>query len=818
MVDRRNFMKLGALGATSLSVPGTYAASEKTMYLTGNPIGPDGSNDPRDLSDTARIADVIVNDRSRMEVKSRLGVPLKTRAGMEQMVVDYLAAQGYESVHLVYTPGQSLVVQRPTQLIDYNGSVYRVKMPATFPVNLTGTWENDAPRLTDVGDAALRQALGSLDEGANMVARSVVVFSTFAELSAVPLGSRLTDKIYRVNGLMYRWDGLKFSGIAPRQADGSWRRSLRGRRYSTAQIYGEISYHPASVLFARQATSMQFVELIFPVASGQAAVVDFEVEASTSDIGAADTFAVHAGVSRCTNADRAGAVVITSATVAVDGNRIRVTVPSAQVTLAYLAVSLRVNAGTDARVRVMSMSARHGNKLLARDMFNIFPAPANWSSVAANVKLPTALGDVNSRVQLSAGAEPGTFYGPSRVDVAPGGSSDGTFPPYSMSFYADSIHGKNYARRVALAPGDYNFSRRSFALSATEDVTLVCAGGRARIFGGRELPTSSWTLFTDGAVRYYSAPYDWTTNPDAAIRAGTRQPFVTYRIPENRDDSILKYNSTPVASISAVRNTPRAHFYDHASKTLYFSEGGDLGTSTAFIYITEMDYAIGSNTQVNVRAAGIDCLACKTDGWYFRRPGGYVPLDSGGSFVALHGCGSYANLSMGTTINNVDYELIDFNAASNTVDGMNFHFEGVGYIDGGSSKNNGDDGVSHHENTLGWMRNVSLRYNGAGNSTPAFGARVLHQNCESVPARLASLSAKPYSGTMAVLSGQSSGATGIFEDCYTEPVGDGRAMYTANAQAAGTAATVIIRNASSPADVDPLYSESGPGVSSVSVK
>lgn len=138
------------------------------MFNTGNPIGQNGSNDPRDLSDNARIADVIVNDTERLEVPSRTGKMLKTRAGMEQMVVDYLAAQGFEAVHLQYVTGQPLAVLRPTQLIDHDGSVYKVKMPASFPFNLSGNWAVDAPRLTDVGDAALRQALAA-PTGASLI-------------------------------------------------------------------------------------------------------------------------------------------------------------------------------------------------------------------------------------------------------------------------------------------------------------------------------------------------------------------------------------------------------------------------------------------------------------------------------------------------------------------------------------------------------------------------------------------------------------------------------------------------------------------------
>lgn len=134
-------------------------------FNTGNPIGPDGSSDPRDLYDTAGIADLLVNGPLG-EYLSRLGVPLKSWRGIMQQVTDYLIAQSYESTYLVYGPG--VVVQRQTQLVQRDGELYRVMNAADIPLTLTGTWATDAPKLQAVGDAALRAALLSTD-GAGMV-------------------------------------------------------------------------------------------------------------------------------------------------------------------------------------------------------------------------------------------------------------------------------------------------------------------------------------------------------------------------------------------------------------------------------------------------------------------------------------------------------------------------------------------------------------------------------------------------------------------------------------------------------------------------
>lgn len=127
-------------------------------FETMNPIGVDGSSDPRDLYDNAGIADLLINGPLG-EYLSRLGVPLKSWRGIMQQVSDYLIAQGYESTYLAY--GAGVVVQRQTQLVQRDGELYRVMNTSDIPLELSGTWASDAPKLQAVGDAALRQALAS---------------------------------------------------------------------------------------------------------------------------------------------------------------------------------------------------------------------------------------------------------------------------------------------------------------------------------------------------------------------------------------------------------------------------------------------------------------------------------------------------------------------------------------------------------------------------------------------------------------------------------------------------------------------------------
>ncbi|HGY9625461.1 TPA: hypothetical protein ACOJM5_001823 [Pseudomonas putida] len=130
-------------------------------YNTGNPVEPDGSGSAFDLYDNSANFDVWANDRSKTAWPDRLGVSRKTWHGMEQQVNDWLAAQGFEPVPLVYVDGSPLTVERPTQLIERDENLYSVRLPASFPVSLSGSWSTDEPLLVAQVDRSLREELAN---------------------------------------------------------------------------------------------------------------------------------------------------------------------------------------------------------------------------------------------------------------------------------------------------------------------------------------------------------------------------------------------------------------------------------------------------------------------------------------------------------------------------------------------------------------------------------------------------------------------------------------------------------------------------------
>lgn len=147
---------------------------------------PLGSTDPRVLYNNAGNEDLAVNDVSNEYWIDRppFNRRRKTLYGMEQDFLRVLARVGYETTHLIYIYGQSLQVDRPTQLIDYNGATYRIKLPATFPVMLSGTWATDAPLLTEVADSNFIAAIQG-PEG------DTIVGSTRPDGSVTTVGVRL---------------------------------------------------------------------------------------------------------------------------------------------------------------------------------------------------------------------------------------------------------------------------------------------------------------------------------------------------------------------------------------------------------------------------------------------------------------------------------------------------------------------------------------------------------------------------------------------------------------------------------------------------
>lgn len=204
-------------------------------YDTSNE--PLGSTAVKVLYNNASNLDEAVNSAATTWVdrppfsRSRL-----TLYGAEQQWLQFLQNSGFETVHLTYVDGVPLTVDRPTQLIDRAGSSYRVKLPASFPVELTGTWATDQLLLVDVADAALRQDLVSplQGKGVDFVAGGFRVVNTLADLRNFGAATRgavfvIRHSAGKLGGGVYRQvaTGVDDNGYCVVSTDGTiWQREL----------------------------------------------------------------------------------------------------------------------------------------------------------------------------------------------------------------------------------------------------------------------------------------------------------------------------------------------------------------------------------------------------------------------------------------------------------------------------------------------------------------------------------------------------------------------------------------------------------------
>lgn len=130
---------------------------------------PLGSKDPRVLYNNAENMDVATNsveqERWMDRGPQRAPLPRWTWWGMEQNYNRFISNSAWELPPLVYVDGSPLTVERSSQVIERDGNLYSVKLPATFPVELSGTWSADEPLLVFRSDQSLRQELAEQDGG-----------------------------------------------------------------------------------------------------------------------------------------------------------------------------------------------------------------------------------------------------------------------------------------------------------------------------------------------------------------------------------------------------------------------------------------------------------------------------------------------------------------------------------------------------------------------------------------------------------------------------------------------------------------------------
>lgn len=138
-------------------------------YNTNNPVGPDGSSDPRDMHDNAKFIDLIVNSKSSKE-PDRFGVLNQTFEGMRVEVTETISAAlqstGWFNVGS-FSNGFDYTARNQTG--EHAGSMWSYNGPfnsGRFTV-IPGTVPSE-PLYTNRGDASLRTDLIK-HEGARLI-------------------------------------------------------------------------------------------------------------------------------------------------------------------------------------------------------------------------------------------------------------------------------------------------------------------------------------------------------------------------------------------------------------------------------------------------------------------------------------------------------------------------------------------------------------------------------------------------------------------------------------------------------------------------
>lgn len=141
---------------------------------------------------------------------------------------------------LTYVPGNPLSVPSAAHRVTRLGVAYKAKVPAVFPVALTGTWATDAGLLVDAGYEQLRQELASTapGAGAEIIGRGTVYVGSYADIRALKKTS--AAKVANFDGFIYKLDETDTTSAAslPRivvAADGGRWKSTWKRGYDVLQ-------------------------------------------------------------------------------------------------------------------------------------------------------------------------------------------------------------------------------------------------------------------------------------------------------------------------------------------------------------------------------------------------------------------------------------------------------------------------------------------------------------------------------------------------------------------------------------------------------
>lgn len=486
-----------------------------------------------------------------------------------------------------------------------------------------------------------------------------------------------------------------------------------------------------------------------------------------------------------------------SHTAVYDGSILTITLPKAALLTGFGSAGVRLGVSASESFEIKKFTAFQNGKRIAFIPFNRLPTKKLWNGASVLRAQSTGLGfDFGINMQLG---KESLFVGNDFLTSSPNGSIDNiTSQEWGLELNRRWAVQFPQFYKWYFEPGTHSTYRRVTTMSLLKESYLL--GDNAQILGGVELPTASWSSEGEyNGIKVFSSLYDYDSNPDTAIRNGSKQPFLAVLVPDSKSSSVVSYALKNVSSIDAVKNTEYAYYYEYATKKAYFNWG--KGNDSAYLYVCEVDNIINATSTIYV--AGCTFLASKSDTVKIE-PASY----SKSRFAGLYQCiaGVSAGGSGAYAINNIDSECIMSGAKSHKNDGFNYHYAGTSLIKDCVTSHNGDDGISHHESCKGYVVGVDILYNYAAASVPAFGAKVWHFNCNAEPAQ--QLSRKPYAGKYACISGQGQSTEAWYDNCFLRQRASIGSYYSCHSQQEGTQAALYINAAKIDNEKISLYERS----------
>lgn len=158
-------------------------SGDNMRHNTGNPIGPSGSNDPRDLSDNAGIIDQYTNGQLA-SYPDRFGAPRQSLAGMRtkfdqdqanrlSQFNSFIGSQGF--VDLGSYDDGPLTITAASQMFKKDGAYWSPSPALSLPYTTINNWAADKHNFVNRGDGAVRTQLAEVTANLDAVADKIVV-------------------------------------------------------------------------------------------------------------------------------------------------------------------------------------------------------------------------------------------------------------------------------------------------------------------------------------------------------------------------------------------------------------------------------------------------------------------------------------------------------------------------------------------------------------------------------------------------------------------------------------------------------------------